>query len=110
MLEQDSFQQKLLEDARPELITPGGPDRAVFETAGELPTHAVWQCDAVFADGDFGKSGFGGQYLFVSPRSDLVVAWFGSFGEDMVTPDLPSVARQLASAPFWQAGDRPPSR
>ena len=102
MLEQTDFHRKLLDDARPELVQPDDAERAAYETAGELPTHAVWQLDVVFADGDFGKFGFAGQYLYVSPRNDLVVAWFGSFGEDMATPDLASVARQLASSPLWQ--------
>lgn len=96
MLEQDDFHRKLLDDARPRLFSEswGG----AYATATERPTHAAWQSDVVFADGDFGKAGWGGQFLYVSPSRDLVIAWFGTFGEDLVDPDLQSVARQLATA------------
>ncbi len=100
LLEQTAFHEKLLDDARPEL-TPSSNFRPGYGTAGELPTHSAWQCDVVFADGDFGKGGYGGQFLYVSPRRDLVIAWFGSFGEDLVNPDLQSVARQLSSSPIF---------
>lgn len=35
-----------------------------------------YQWDVVFPNGDFFKSGVGGQGLFVSPSQDMVVAWF----------------------------------
>ncbi len=95
MLEQESFHRKLLEDARPALFSNASWD--AYATAGDRPTHAAWQTDVVFADGDFGKGGWGGQFLYVSPSRNLVVAWFGTFGEDFVDPDLQSVARQLAT-------------
>ena len=96
VLEQDAFQRKLLDDARPHLFSDswGG----AYETAADRPTHAAWQSDVVFADGDFGKGGWGGQFLYVSPGRDLVIAWFGTFDEDLVDPDLQSIARQLATA------------
>ena len=96
MLEQDDFHRKLLDDTRPRLFSEswGG----AYATAADRPTHAAWQSDVVFADGDFGKAGWGGQFLYVSPSRDLVIAWFGTFGEDLVDPDLQSVARQLATA------------
>ena len=101
MLEQEAFHEKLLEDGRPELF-PASAFEATYGSSGSLPTHAAWQCDAVFPDGDFGKGGWGGQFLYVSPARDLVIAWFGTFGEDLEEPDLQSVARQLAMAPgLW---------
>ena len=36
------------------------------------------QWDAVFADGDFFKSGFMGQGIYVSPDRDLVIAFFST--------------------------------
>ena len=95
MLEQESFHRKLLDDARPALFADKSWD--VYATAGDRPTHAAWQNDVVFADGDFGKNGWGGQFLYVSPSRNLVIAWFGTFGEDLVNHDLRSVARQLAT-------------
>jgi CubicO group peptidase (beta-lactamase class C family) len=95
MLEQESFHRKVLDDARPALFEDASWD--AYATARDRPTHAAWQTDVVFADGDFGKGGWGGQFLYVSPSRNLVVAWFGTFGEDFVEPDLQSVARQLAA-------------
>jgi CubicO group peptidase (beta-lactamase class C family) len=95
MLEQESFHRKLLADARPALFSNASWD--AYATSPDRPTHAAWQTDVVFADGDFGKGGWGGQFLYVSPSRNLVVAWFGTFGEDFVDPDLQSVARQLAT-------------
>jgi CubicO group peptidase (beta-lactamase class C family) len=103
VLEQERFHEKLLEDARPELFPPPAFE-TTYASAGSLPTHAAWQCDVVFPDGDFGKGGWGGQFLYVSPRRDLVIAWLGTFGEDLVEPDLQSVARQLATAPGLWSG------
>jgi CubicO group peptidase (beta-lactamase class C family) len=95
MLEQEGFHRKLLDDARPALFQDRPWD--AYATAGDQPTHAAWQTDVVFADGDFGKGGWGGQFLYVSPSRNMVIAWFGTFGDDMVEPDLQSVARQLAT-------------
>jgi CubicO group peptidase (beta-lactamase class C family) len=103
VLQQEGFHRKLLEDGRPELFSRES-FAAAYGSARDVPTHAAWQCDVVFADGDFGKSGWGGQFLYVSPTRDLVIAWFGTFGEDLADPDLQSVARQLATAPgLWSA-------
>ncbi|WP_028006577.1 serine hydrolase domain-containing protein [Solimonas flava] len=46
---------------------------------GSRIDHNGWQWDAVFPDGTLWKSGFGGQGLMVSPKRDLVVAFFGSW-------------------------------
>ncbi len=37
-----------------------------------------YQWDAVFADGDFYKSGMNGQGLYVSPDKDVVIVWFAT--------------------------------
>lgn len=95
MLEQESFQRKLVEDARPTLFEDASWD--AYATAGDRPSHAAWQTDVVFADGDFGKGGWGGQFLHVSPSRNMVIAWFATFGEDFVEPDLQSIARQLVT-------------
>ena len=98
MLGETAFHDKLLSDARPELRSEDDDFERGYATADEIPTHNAWQCDVVFADGDFGKGGYGGQFLYLSPRRDLVIAWFGAFGEDLLNPDLESVARQLSSS------------
>ena len=63
---------------RPEMYDKGhlGPSMAKrFQTQ---PVCNGWQWDAVFADGDFYKSGLMGQGIYVSPSRDLVVAWFSA--------------------------------
>jgi CubicO group peptidase (beta-lactamase class C family) len=45
---------------------------------GEQPRANHWQWDAVFADGDFYKSGLMGQGLYVSPETDTVVVFFST--------------------------------
>jgi CubicO group peptidase (beta-lactamase class C family) len=39
---------------------------------------ASYQWDAVFADGDFYKSGRTGQCLYVSPETDTVVVYYST--------------------------------
>jgi CubicO group peptidase (beta-lactamase class C family) len=60
-------------------ITGGG--RPQIMAAGEHPKwlhHVAYQWDAVTDKGDFFKGGFGGQLLYVAPRKDVVIAYFGT--------------------------------
>jgi CubicO group peptidase (beta-lactamase class C family) len=58
------------------------------------PVANSWQWDAVFADGDFYKSGTLGQGLYVSPDKDLVVVWFST----ILFTDLTQYARAIAQS------------
>ncbi len=40
--------------------------------------HVAYQWDAVSNKGAFMKGGFGGQFLFVAPHQDVVIAYFGT--------------------------------
>lgn len=62
----------------------------------EIPRHNTYQWDKVMHDGDFYKSGFGGQGLYISPKRDLVIAFFGSQDDDGQTNELHHISRQLA--------------
>ncbi len=53
-----------------------GPRMA--EEFRDQPIFNAYQWDAVFADGDFYKSGMNGQGLYVSPEKNAVVAWFAT--------------------------------
>jgi len=52
--------------------------QAMQKKFGERNLTNRYQWDAVFADGDLYKSGFGGQGLYVSPKNDTVIVWFGT--------------------------------
>ena len=41
-------------------------------------SHATYQWDLVFNDGDLFKAGRYGQGIYVSPETDTVVVWFSS--------------------------------
>jgi prepilin-type processing-associated H-X9-DG protein len=64
--------------------------------SGEMPRHNTYQCNMVMADGDFYKEGYGGQGLYISPRQDLVVAFFGSPDDSGKSNEMRDIARQLA--------------
>jgi len=92
----DTYLTKIQKGGRPEIFNVGrdearmiGPDPAL---------HNSYQWDAVMPDGDFFKSGYGSQGLYVSPSRDLVIAYFGTFDEKRVGHEMPSVARQLATS------------
>ncbi|TFU05617.1 class A beta-lactamase-related serine hydrolase [Polymorphobacter arshaanensis] len=64
--------------------------KAVFPAHPPSANH--WQWDAIWDDGDFFKGGVFGQGLYVSPRNDLVVAWYST----VMSSDLPQYARQIS--------------
>jgi len=53
-------------------------------------------------DGDFFKSGFGGQGLYISPSRDLVIAFFGTFDEEEKGHEMTRIARQLAKSGLFE--------
>ncbi len=60
-------------------ITSGG--RPQILATGSHPAwlhHVAYQWDAVTDKGDFYKGGFGDQLLYVAPRKDVVIAYFGT--------------------------------
>lgn len=105
------FIKKIQEGGRPEIIKNSGPiDLFIYDdpiTAehlvdGEPPKHATYQWDVVMNDGDFFKEGGGGQGLYLSPRRDLVIAYFGthtisSDGNRLIN-NLHQISRQIAKS------------
>ena len=81
---------KLLNDGRPGLLSPGHDPRV---------HHASYQWDAVGADGELEKGGFGNQYLFVDRNRDLVIAYFGT-NTAVDSPGLRLPLRELAAKYF----------
>lgn len=66
----DAVRRRISEGGRPQLLAPGShPDWL---------THVAYQWDGVTNKGDFFKGGFGDQLLYVAPRKDVVIAYFGT--------------------------------
>jgi CubicO group peptidase (beta-lactamase class C family) len=75
-------------------------DREYFskQFKGDTPSHAAWQWDLIWADGDMYKSGYSGQGIYVSPSRDLVIVHFGTHGIDDTGHSLLEIERQLATS------------
>lgn len=82
--------QRIRDGVRSHEFYMRGFDGPVFsERLNETIVSNSRQWDAVFADGDFFKSGFMGQGIYVSPDRDLVIAYFST------SPDQGSIQRYL---------------
>ena len=103
--------ENILSKAYLEKIQVGGrPD--LFEASvsipfnilldGEKPVFSTYQWDFTMADGDFYKSGFHGQGLYISPDKDLVIAYFGTSNKDGTGHDLKTICRQLAKSNLFR--------
>ena len=55
----------------------------------------AYQWDAVFADGDFYKSGMNGQGIYVSPSRDVVIVWYATGGAKI---EMEAFARTVAKS------------
>jgi CubicO group peptidase (beta-lactamase class C family) len=96
----------------PRRITEGGRPEILKDTETGRRHHVAYQWDGVTDKGDFYKGGFGGQLLYVSPRKDVVIAYFGTNAAlDSKDPSLP--LRAMVDELFRrrvEAGRRRPSR
>ena len=91
----DAYLRKIQQGGRPELFRQS--DFGDKFKDGSL-SHNTYQWDHVAKDGDFYKSGHGGQGLYISPRRDLVIAYFGTYGEDKIWNEMHLINRQLAKS------------
>lgn len=109
MLFTDAVRSKskpVISDAYMKKIQVSGRPKLTFESSDTWPRNALsdksfrhnsYQWDIVTSDGHIYKSGFGGQGLYIAPRDNLVVAWFGT--EDGPGEiEMLEVARQLATS------------
>ncbi|MEH6607914.1 MAG: serine hydrolase [Halioglobus sp.] len=69
---------------------------------GDTPSHAAWQWDMIWADGDMFKHGYSGQGIYVSPSRDLVMVHFGTHGSDDSEHSLLEMERQLSTSKLFQ--------
>ncbi len=89
----DAYLAKIQKEGRPEIYLKGEfGQRMAKAFGGDIPVSNSYQWDAVFADGDFYKSGVRGQGLYVSPNKDVVVV----FTSTVLHSDLPGYARAIA--------------
>ena len=90
----DAYLERIAADARKDIYRKGELGNRMVEKyfPASPPVANSWQWDAIFADGDMYKSGTMGQGLYVSPRKDLVVAWFST----RLVTDLTQYARAIA--------------
>lgn len=89
---------KILNHGRPDLFMEGTLGPKLTEELGEQPRHNTYQWDFVMADGDFFKGGYGGQGLYISPRRDMVIAFFGTPDAEGTENQMTWVARQLCTS------------
>lgn len=67
----------------------------VEQRLGIRPVNALAQWDALFADGDMYKSGYGGQALYVSPSRQVVIALFATSDEKSIQSYFRDIAHQF---------------
>lgn len=78
----EAYLHKIQHGGRPEIFAQANAGQtysALF--TDDLPSHNTYQWDFVMPDGDFFKGGHNGQGLYISPKRDVVIAFFGS-GDD----------------------------
>lgn len=62
----------------------------------DVPSHAAWQWDMIWPDGMMFKGGYSGQGIFVAPKQDIVIAFFGTADTQGNSHDLLKISRQLS--------------
>lgn len=94
----DAYLEKIQQGGRPEIFNVAvDPEDHLID--GEPALHNSYQWDIVMEDGDFYKSGYGGQGLYISPSRDLVIAFFGTWMESEGDQhEMKHVVRQLATS------------
>jgi CubicO group peptidase (beta-lactamase class C family) len=96
-----AYLKKIQTGGRTDLYLRGARGRLMTGSfAGDAPVSNSYQWDAVFADGDFFKSGLMGQGLYISPARDVVIAWFSTTQRT----DLTNYARAIVKS--FAAGER----
>lgn len=93
--------EKIQKGGRPELLKASVSIPFNILLDSEKPVFCTYQWDFTMADGDFYKSGFHGQGLYVSPEKDLVIAYFGTSNKDGTGHNLKNISRQLAKSVFF---------
>lgn len=96
------YLKKIQGGGRPELFEESTSIPFNILLDGEKPVFSTYQWDFTMADGDFYKSGFHGQGLYISPKKDLVIAYFGTYNKDGTGHNLKNISRQLAKSGIFR--------
>lgn len=70
---------------------------------GDVPLHSRWQWDMIWADGDMYKDGYSGQGVYIAPKRDMVMAWFGTADKEFETHHLLPLARKLSKSTILES-------
>ncbi len=96
----EAYMEKIRYGGRPELFASGyGFNHFDDET---VIVHNTYQWDHVTLEGDFFKSGYGGQGLYISPSLDLVIAFFGTSRGTSGSNEMPKISRQLVRSGLFK--------
>jgi CubicO group peptidase (beta-lactamase class C family) len=89
----DSYWEKVYDKTYADALKRGvETDKSKYFKDGQS-SHATYQWDLVFNDGDMFKAGRYGQGIYVSPETDTVVVWFSSVYMNEVY--VPGFARDI---------------
>ena len=93
----DAMIERIRTAGTPENFLKGDQGPAIAGAYGETPVANAYQWDAVFADGDFYKSGMNNQGIYVSPGRDVVVVWVatGYLKQGFIEPFARKIAKSL---------------
>jgi CubicO group peptidase (beta-lactamase class C family) len=89
----DSYFKKVYDNTYSDAYLKGEQGTKNADFFREIPSHASYQWDAVFNDGDMYKAGRYGQGIYVSPETNTVIVFFSSVYENLLY--FPGFARQL---------------
>ena len=89
----DAYFKKVYIDDYKDAYMKGEQGKKNAKFFGETPSHAGYQWDCVFNDGDLYKAGRNGQGLYVSPETNTVIVWFSSVYGNLLY--FPGFARQI---------------
>nr|WP_319397969.1 serine hydrolase domain-containing protein [uncultured Carboxylicivirga sp.] len=89
----DSYFEKVNDKTYSDAYLKGEQGTNNAKYFGEVPSHASYQWDAVFNDGDMYKAGRYGQGIYVSPETNTVIVWFSTVYENLLY--FPGFARQI---------------
>ena len=103
-------EQQIISDAHVDFIANDG-NPALLQNAGVPPVdvsgvrHNIYQWDAIHANGNFFKGGWGGQGLLVNPDRDLVAVFVSYFKEDFSEVPLERAVFQVLDDVYGNAGN-----
>lgn len=96
----ENYLESLYAAADRKIYRGGYMAERLVENFGTEDIGASYQWDAVFADGDFYKSGRSGQFLYISPETDTAVVAFSSVHKSEIW--LEGYAREIVASVFRQ--------